>query len=1103
MQRALFTEEEVRLASERHLKYQGSAKVSINDIEFDPPLPRDLDSRNLDRICQIFRKNRCRRLDVENRIPVIVARNDLSTALQQAEVTAGALMTKSAKHLPSLRFPSGQLRGLHGRHRAQAGSMVLAPIDRWWAVDLYFDDISEELRTNLVEEYANQKVPTDGEIYRKIRQYEGEQNEPFRERWFVRLSKSNQGRLEQLDNRRNRRLRGAFDKLLRIPGIWPNGMRISMLHRLIATDCVEEMITYLKHIEQFWSSLVGADTAAMKKIDQDTVDNLQLLAPGKSRADKSTACGLVLSGRAFSDFSETERKSIWSRLEVFDGLVPSLYTFFEDFKYLENCAQCIKRLFGPVNESIWNTMKHMFHGSPGLEEDCLIQTSECTERLQRADSAERLDLGYRQVWLFAMRNYTLMPTDPKNDDDLLAKPNRAMADPRTIYDMADLARRLGFHSSEIESILQGSPDRQIARDALLQARKPHRFRYDVGEFNALVDRIVECFSAAVPYEPERNSELLADSTVKARARCGTPQKRTQRQDSLHLFIDYLHKDEIIIADTITTFFVRRCVYFAFFGKPCSHSDPHTDRDGDPFFQGSPAFSPLFIRDDSAAADLETTSPTRLVAEQPESEPRGAPAGRGHQNIRGRQHQSGVHERLRRRTRKMRKRRRQTQLGGQIAEPSMELDSLSVGSTNDEVKDNDGSDLWITDAGTPEPSSPAVAVDLMSKATTPDSEHLAHDRTERQVRSELAASLEPSDDGVFEQVAAPGPVERDSDPFESTTSSIVTSGQPLEAADLEQNPSSPSPKQPRRAASGENLTPTEQTPPEPYMEEYINRILQAREEQDRLEEELDQERLERELNFSSTQPKAAPESVTQDHSGSPKPHVPTSPASSNYSRPEFYQPALEQDPAVSVAEDPPETVAAVQNPDRGTAEGHTSAARQERPLTELDAENLKPQVAPGTTSAPGAPEGSASPSPDASTSPAPSTVASKEEPPPADIVEISFWSFERGEWRQTNLVRVDVSDPSPVERVAKKYMRKKYSLYDVNLQSLSPAGCFRAAIADGINRIFVISEHEESKLVADGQLIKDRRLLYSVSKLLDQDQSGPERQTKICRPRKPE
>lgn len=100
-------------------------------------------------------------------------------------------------------------------------------------------DIGEELRTSLVEEYANQKKPTDGEIYRKIRQYEGEDNEAFRERWLVRLSPSNQDRLDQLDNKRNRRLRRAFDRLLPIPGLWPHGVRISMLHRLIATGCVE------------------------------------------------------------------------------------------------------------------------------------------------------------------------------------------------------------------------------------------------------------------------------------------------------------------------------------------------------------------------------------------------------------------------------------------------------------------------------------------------------------------------------------------------------------------------------------------------------------------------------------------------------------------------------------------------------------------------------------------------------------------------------------------------------------------------------------------------------------------------------------------------
>lgn len=72
MQRALFTEEELRLATERRLKYLGTAKVPINNIYFDPPLPRDLDPKNLNRLREIFRKNRCRRLDIDNHVPAIV-----------------------------------------------------------------------------------------------------------------------------------------------------------------------------------------------------------------------------------------------------------------------------------------------------------------------------------------------------------------------------------------------------------------------------------------------------------------------------------------------------------------------------------------------------------------------------------------------------------------------------------------------------------------------------------------------------------------------------------------------------------------------------------------------------------------------------------------------------------------------------------------------------------------------------------------------------------------------------------------------------------------------------------------------------------------------
>lgn len=113
MQRALFTEEEVRLATERRLKYLGTAKVSINQIQFDPPLPRDLDPKNLDRLREIFRKNRCRRLNVDNHVPAIVSQQDLALALQKANVPRRSLLTNDPQQFPQLGFAVGHSAGTH------------------------------------------------------------------------------------------------------------------------------------------------------------------------------------------------------------------------------------------------------------------------------------------------------------------------------------------------------------------------------------------------------------------------------------------------------------------------------------------------------------------------------------------------------------------------------------------------------------------------------------------------------------------------------------------------------------------------------------------------------------------------------------------------------------------------------------------------------------------------------------------------------------------------------------------------------------------------------------------------------------------------------
>lgn len=55
-------------------------------------------------------------------------------------------------------------------------------------------------------------------------------------------------------------------------------------------------------------------------------------------------------------------------------------------------------------------------------------------------------------------------------------------------------------SPEITHLVRQSPDRVIAENSLLQARKRGQFHYDPHMLEILIDRIVECFVLATPAE---------------------------------------------------------------------------------------------------------------------------------------------------------------------------------------------------------------------------------------------------------------------------------------------------------------------------------------------------------------------------------------------------------------------------------------------------------------------------------------------------------------------------------------------------------------------------------------------------------------------------
>ena len=99
----------------------------------------------------------------------------------------------------------------------------------------------------------------------------------------------------------------------------------------------------------------------------------------------------------------------------------------------------------------------------------------------------------------------------------------------------------------------------------------------------------------------------------------------------------------------------------------------------------------------------------------------------------------------------------------------------------------------------------------------------------------------------------------------------------------------------------------------------------------------------------------------------------------------------------------------------------------------------------------------------------------------DVVRITYFMWEGGTWRFSHTLDADPANPSEVERVAMKYMRKGIRLFDKNLVILAPKNCFEAATIDGSNTIL---------LVRDTEMDIEGKLESSISELVSKPASSP-------------
>ena len=302
----------------------------------------------------------------------------------------------------------------------------------------------------------------------------------------------------------------------------------------------------------------------MQKLDEATVQAVQLTAPGAFPSEAQSLIGHINSGQIFGAFTQLEREVIWTRLcsASTNFLIPSLYSFFENLKYLKGPADCMRRLIHLENkETIHSALESAHSEMEMLTDGCLIQVSETT--FKRAPNvADQFDIAYRQQWLYAFREYQDMPAETKKK---LARPTERQANEAVLFEFASLAHRQGYRSKEIQSILQQDPDREIARRLLLEARNKSRYIYKDLEIS--ITQVVDAMDTAeLIEEGESVEDPELDEHPRPPNRCGVVNDVDQPRDKSSMFLPNLHSPYERRGRDLTSFFVQRSIYFAFFGN---------------------------------------------------------------------------------------------------------------------------------------------------------------------------------------------------------------------------------------------------------------------------------------------------------------------------------------------------------------------------------------------------------------------------------------------------------------------------------------------------------------------------------------------------------
>lgn len=327
---------------------------------------------------------------------------------------------------------------------------------------------------------------------------------------------------------------------------------------------VQELLRYLSHVRVTWKNITTTNILLDgSQVDSTTVTCLQALAPSASRNDRASIRTMMKDRTIFPKVEDdAARDVLLDNILAHDGLLPSLYTFFENLKYLEPCCKILRELV--LADTKTATIRSSLQESYNPVANFTVEYGEYDSRPHPSTDPERTyDLAYWQLWLFTMRNFPDLTAAAPRKEARTAKPTMREPNPALWQRLGELAVNLGFRTKTAVKLRNEDAHTCLATRLIEQCGSaPLSCQEEICRIAEVAKKLRYKKSQTV------TASLTSEAKTHAERRVGRPFEQSHELDRGSLFLPFLGQTLGASAERghdITTFYCIRDIIINFLG----------------------------------------------------------------------------------------------------------------------------------------------------------------------------------------------------------------------------------------------------------------------------------------------------------------------------------------------------------------------------------------------------------------------------------------------------------------------------------------------------------------------------------------------------------